>query len=291
MYAWQAIQESIDYIENHYQETIDVETLASIAHLSQYYYQRLFHRLTHKTVNEYVKLRRTAMASELLKKSSKRILEIALECGFINHSSLTRAFKEIYGITPKQYRQQKMTLDHFQKIDLSLNYTLIDQNVPLVTSQMVLEIEEHDLNHDILFAGKSKKASVKDLGEAKVNYLVELWKDLKYDERQIGVDILTPDMSPEYFHYFVGVEVIQNDEAKEMRIMPKGKYMVCRYEAENFEQLVNDALYKASQYLYDVWLPHHHLQPDALLIQKYFHPFSKNCYIELWAKLKEEGVA
>ena len=47
-----------EVIEENYDKEIDIDKLAAIAHLSKYYYQRLFFRLTKKTVNDYVKLRR-----------------------------------------------------------------------------------------------------------------------------------------------------------------------------------------------------------------------------------------
>ena len=58
-----------------------------------------FFRLTKKTVNDYVKLRRLEKAANQLKNTEKRILDIAIACGFSGHSAFTRAFKEVYKIT------------------------------------------------------------------------------------------------------------------------------------------------------------------------------------------------
>lgn len=121
MYAWQEIQVTLDYIEENYDKEIDIDKLAAIAHLSKYYYQRLFFRLTKKTVNDYVKLRRLEKAANQLKNTEKRILDIAIACGFSGHSAFTRAFKEVYKITPDDYRNQKIHLDHFIKPDLQHN--------------------------------------------------------------------------------------------------------------------------------------------------------------------------
>lgn len=53
MHAWEQIQITIDYIENNLNEEICIAALAEKAGLSQFYYQRLFHRLVKKTVAEY----------------------------------------------------------------------------------------------------------------------------------------------------------------------------------------------------------------------------------------------
>lgn len=284
MYSWQAIQETIEYIEKNYDQEIDIDKLASIAHLSKYYFQRLFFRLTNKTVGEYVKLRRLEKAAKLLKESDDRIIDIAIACGFSGHSAFTRAFKEVYQITPDEYRRQEICLDHFIKPDLSLNYIMIEKNVPLIVEGMVLEISEKKLDKDIIFVGRSKLASIEKLGESKVNQLVSLWQEFE-SSKDMTVDILTLSENPDMFNYFVGIEKNQNVDGYEMRVMPKGDYVVCSYEAENFELLVSDAIYRASKYLYEVYLPNHNLQPDNILIQKYFNPYQENCYIELWAKL------
>lgn len=285
MYSWQAVQETIDYIEDHFEEVIDIDNLAAIANLSKYYYQRLFYRLTNKTVGEYLKLRRLAKASKLIKETEMRILDIAIQCGFSNHGNFSKVFKEVYHITPDEYRKSKIHLDQFIKPDIALNYVLVDIGVPLIVDQMVLEINKRQIESNKVFIGKSKLAFIEDLNEPKINKFTELWQDLKLEDDQVGVDILTLSEQPGYFNYFVGVEGDKIKEDYETRVMPQGDYIVCSYEAENFDILVNESLYKASRYLFDTWLPNHELKPDSLLVQKYFNPFKENCYIELWAKL------
>lgn len=67
MHAWEAIQNSVNYIEDHLSEDINMETFAKVVALSPYYFQRLFKRLVKQLVNEYMRLRRLAKASEALK--------------------------------------------------------------------------------------------------------------------------------------------------------------------------------------------------------------------------------
>lgn len=45
MHAWEAIQKSVDYIEDNLTEEIPIDKLAEIANLSPFYFQRLFSRL------------------------------------------------------------------------------------------------------------------------------------------------------------------------------------------------------------------------------------------------------
>lgn len=105
-----------------------------------------------KTIGDYLRCRRLAKASELMKSSNRTLLDIALSCGFSSHSNLTKLFKDTYGITPDEYRKSTIHLDHFIKPDLSLHYVLVDTGVPLIVDGMVLEISKKTLSKDVLFS-------------------------------------------------------------------------------------------------------------------------------------------
>ncbi|HOG35130.1 MAG TPA: AraC family transcriptional regulator [Petrotogaceae bacterium] len=140
MYAYEAIQNSLDFIECHLKDSLNAEDIAAETGLSVYYFQHLFSRLIKKTLNEYIKLRRLAKASEILKDKEIRIIDVAVEYGFSDHANFTRAFREAYGITPEEYRSFPVVLNHFIKPDLTLDYKDTEENVPLIADGIVIEI-------------------------------------------------------------------------------------------------------------------------------------------------------
>ena len=93
MYAWEAIEQSLTFIEEHLTEEIYTEELANIAGLSPFYFQRLFKRLVNKPVQEYVKLRRLAKVIENLGNTEQRILDVALDYGFTSHANFYAGFQ------------------------------------------------------------------------------------------------------------------------------------------------------------------------------------------------------
>ena len=92
-----------------------------------------------EAVREYVKLRRLARACESLRNKENSILNVAVEYGFGGRETFTRAFKDTYGITPAQYRDKPVGLMNYDKPDLSLNYRMVDEGVPLIGEGLVLE--------------------------------------------------------------------------------------------------------------------------------------------------------
>jgi AraC family transcriptional regulator len=55
---------------------------------------------------EYLTLIRIRRGTDLLKRSSTSITEIAFACGFSDHAHFTRTFKRATGLTPTAYRIQ-----------------------------------------------------------------------------------------------------------------------------------------------------------------------------------------
>ena len=294
MQAWEAIQKTLDYMEEHYEEELTIEQLSTIAHLSKFYYQRLFHRLTGYTLSEYLRSVRLKMAAGLLKADNGKIMDIAMQCGFSSHSALTRAFRQCYGMSCADYRASSdIHLDHVIKPELRMQYTLVDEGVPLICDDMVLEIQRRVQKEPLWFSGYTKEDESAKIAQPKENTLVALWDRLEQDDvlqhaaLDEGNDILMPSQTPGAFTYMAAVHTAEPVKGYTAFEMPVGTYAVCEYEAESFEDLVQKALYKASAYLFEVWLPRHGYACDAFLIQRYIRPKQEDCRLQLWVKISD----
>lgn len=94
-----------DYIERNLSKALTVDELASVVHLSSFYFHRLFGYITQEPLYAYIKRNRLEKAAFLLHAdSSKSITEIALDVGFANQSSFAKAFKLQYGVSASQFR-------------------------------------------------------------------------------------------------------------------------------------------------------------------------------------------
>jgi len=93
------------YIDDHLQEPLKLEKMAKIAHISPFYFHRLFQAYTGKTLAEYVKELRLQRAEGHLQYSDTPITDIALDVGYETPSSFTKVFNQVLGKSPRQYRK------------------------------------------------------------------------------------------------------------------------------------------------------------------------------------------
>ncbi len=299
MHAWEAIQKTLNHIEEHLGEEIQIEELAEIAVLSLFYYQRLFTRLVKTSVRDYIKLRRLAKSLTMLRDKENRIIDIAMEYGFGSHVTFTRAFKETYGITPSQYRDKPIGLQNFDKPDLLLGYIVIDEGVPLISDGLVLEMNRKFLERPINFLGVTGYYPFKYgkmVGERTgVDTVGEIW-DRFYrilpnishisEGRWVGVSY-HGDAPDGYSSYFVGAEVKKGGKTSGFADwqLPIREYVVCGFESENHEQMIID-LGKAMKYT-RFWLKKHNLIADGFFPEMYYKSTSDISYVELWIPFKK----
>lgn len=106
---------AIDYVSRHYMETIKIEKLASLCNISDSHFMRIFKQKLKMTAYRYVEQVRMFQAIELLKNGDASITQIALNCGFYDHSAFVKRFRNFTGNTPLNFRrlhQQQLSSDH-----------------------------------------------------------------------------------------------------------------------------------------------------------------------------------
>ena len=96
-----------DYIDKHFEENLTVEQLSKIASFSKFHFHRQFSEYCGISVIRYIQLMRLKRASyRLVFNPLERIIDIALEAGFENPESFSRAFKNEFRQTPSEFRKK-----------------------------------------------------------------------------------------------------------------------------------------------------------------------------------------
>ena len=101
------VETVIDYIENHLDEKLDLETIANAVHYSRYHLHRMFAKTVGMTIHDYVQRRQLTEAAKLLVFSDQSILDIALICGYESQQAFSSAFKAMYKNSPAQIRESR----------------------------------------------------------------------------------------------------------------------------------------------------------------------------------------
>ncbi|MDE7444162.1 MAG: AraC family transcriptional regulator [Lachnospiraceae bacterium] len=100
------IKEAFSFIEQNFQNDITVEDIAASCGLNRSYFGKIFHENTGKSPQEFLISYRMSKARELLKLTGLSIADIGNAVGYPNQLHFSRAFKNVYGISPRQWRNE-----------------------------------------------------------------------------------------------------------------------------------------------------------------------------------------
>lgn len=100
------IKEAISYIEQNFQNDISIEDIASFCGLNRSYFGKIFHETIGKSPQSFLISYRMTKAGELLKLTNLSITDIGNAVGYPNQLHFSRAFKSVYGISPRAWRNK-----------------------------------------------------------------------------------------------------------------------------------------------------------------------------------------
>ena len=103
----QCVNRVVEYINNHLGEEIDLERLAEISHFSPYHFHRIMKAFLGEPLGAFIVRTRIETAARLLRYSTMPVSDIAYQIGYGSPSSLSKVFKQFYGISPLEYRNNK----------------------------------------------------------------------------------------------------------------------------------------------------------------------------------------
>jgi len=93
------------WIDEHSQEPLDLEQIASVAGLSPFHFLRLFGAALGVTPHQYLLRSRLRRAARLLAEDGRSITTIAYEAGFADLSNFVRSFHRAAGLSPRRFRK------------------------------------------------------------------------------------------------------------------------------------------------------------------------------------------
>lgn len=97
------VTQVLDYITEHYAETLSLDALAERFFVSKYYLSHQFSETVGTSIHRYMILKRLQQARELITEGSSPG-EACMRCGFQDYANFYRAFRSVYGMNPNECR-------------------------------------------------------------------------------------------------------------------------------------------------------------------------------------------
>ncbi len=114
------VRTAIEFIQSNYSDNIKVTDIAAYVGISRSYLVTLFQTIVGMSPNEYLTNFRLTRGMEQLTITNLPVSAIASRCGYRDPLVFSKAFKQMVGITPTQYRKkdrekQHLSIDEMRK--------------------------------------------------------------------------------------------------------------------------------------------------------------------------------
>ncbi|MBE6536784.1 MAG: AraC family transcriptional regulator [Ruminococcaceae bacterium] len=106
----QALSSILSYVSEHYTEDISLHSIGAALNYSPKYVSLCLSEVDEMNLNQLINSFRADHAKTLLSTTKKKMIDVALECGYANERSFYRAFLRVTNMTPGEYRRSKRTL-------------------------------------------------------------------------------------------------------------------------------------------------------------------------------------
>lgn len=257
----------IQYIEDNLTEEIDYKKLAQIVGVSEYSLQRIFIFLTNISISEYIRKRRLSRAFEELKTSDIKVIDIAIKYQYDSSISFSRAFKNMFGITPNECKKSNESYKLFPIIKFDNNITCkeLDYEIKEIDEKIVYCLNVSAKRHDdLLFKIREVYTEIENNGLHK-----------KFNE--IGMYGISLEINNELI-YYVGCE--KQFSGTEKFVIPKGKYAIFNVGSRQQSDII-----KAEGIIYKQWLQSTGYEIDDKFNFELYE--ENNCYIYILIKDKQ----
>jgi AraC family transcriptional regulator len=235
-----------DFIDRHLDEALSVEQLSQVAHFSKFHFHRQFSQYCGISVSRYISLMRLKRASlRLAFNPMERIIDIALDAGFENPESFTRAFKLVFGQAPSDFRHKPAWAEWGAKCQLDRRERMknMDVRITSVETELVAALEHRD-----------SPALVNDSARRFIEWRRSSGLSPVDSSRTYGIVYDNPDtIAPEDFRFDICGSVTEpvraNPQGVVTKQIPGGRCAVVRHVGSH--ERLGESVY----YLYRQWLP------------------------------------
>jgi AraC family transcriptional regulator len=93
-----------DYVAAHLAENISIQGLAGLLELSSSHFAHVFKESMGMTPLQFVTRQRITRAQQLIRETSRTLIQVGLEVGYASPSHFAQVFRRVVGVTPTAFR-------------------------------------------------------------------------------------------------------------------------------------------------------------------------------------------
>lgn len=95
----------VTYVSENFQDPLTLTGLAEHLNVSKYYLSRIFSAKLNTSFNKYLNYIRLNYALTLIQSTNLTLTQIGIDSGFYSQRTFNRAFREVYHMSPREYRK------------------------------------------------------------------------------------------------------------------------------------------------------------------------------------------
>ena len=236
----------LDYIEAHLDESLSVKQLSQVANFSKFHFHRQFAEFVGTSVGRYVLLLRLRRASyQLALNRRRKVIDIALDTGFENPESFSRAFRNTFGKSPSAFRRAPDWVSWHERYRFRIPERKRNMQVEIVNfTTTLLAVCEH--------RGPPERVN-ESVGEF-IAWRQQSGLSPKQSSRSFGIVYDNPDTTePDQFRFDIAGEVLAevppNAQGVLNKCIPGGRCARVRHFGSHTR--IGESIYP----LYREWLP------------------------------------
>ncbi|EJR3609916.1 AraC family transcriptional regulator [Vibrio vulnificus] len=292
------ISKVLSFIHNNLDAPLSLEDIAEQSCWSRWQLQRVFQAETGLTVAHYVRELKLSTAAEMLLDTDQRVIDIALSLSFNSEIAFSRAFKQLFGYSPRLYRKQAQRFGLKKPIEIS------EINHAGINSSSFVEVK---VDTKEAFLLKGVRGEMNGLFSLKPNFaqvVPLLWKNLEEAatnlpplmNRRLGVvDVTQASFDGSHIKYWAGIELDSNislpelpsliSDQLETLAVPQQTYAIVKHKGPI------ERLPKTLEWFIIHWLPNSGYRGiDGYELEVYptdYHPNSLNAEMEYWVPIQK----
>lgn len=282
--------EIVNYVEAHLHDDLSVTDVALHSGYSSHHFQKLFAAVTGLSLGSYIRRRRLTVAANILKNSSERIIDIALNSGFESQEAFTVSFKKTFGLNPNEFRKSNSDCG-LKKLE---SYTA--DMIRHLTNGGIDMQPQYESRNKFYVMGLGKifeRDNTTDIGELLWPTLIKRLDEIPNKTGQENItygvcqEIWKEENIQDQFNYYAGVEVEQNTPP------PNGMELL-EISSQNYAVFIHRGGIKdlklTNQYIWGTWFPQSgHKLVKAADLEVYpanFCPDDPNGEMEIWVPIE-----